>query len=190
MIRILLAAILLLLPTAAYGQDQDSPPTADTEEGANPLFEANFNEAPTYIKSESLTLLSEKRFLEYTGKVEVLHDGMRLTCDRLEALYTEDNKITKLYAFDNVFITKGENIRARSEKAEYDAATETVILTENPEIQQEGSVLTADLVRIYLEEDRSEAEGEVRVKLINTEEKEGKNQAGGGGARQQRSPLG
>ncbi|MCI5064295.1 hypothetical protein MRY87_01070 [bacterium] len=113
-----------------------------------------------------MTLFSEQRKVEYRKNVEVLHEDIKMTCDRLEALYTIDNAIDKIIAYDNVFIARENGTHARSEKALYEKASEIITLTVNPEVQEKGSVVTADIIRIYLKEDRSEAEGEVRVKLV------------------------
>ena len=105
----------------------------------------------------------------YSGNVEVKQGDMTLTSDLLEGKYDASNKIEELIAKQNVVIIKGEDIRAHGQRATYNAAEETLLLTENPELQQNGSVLTADLITIFLKENRSTAEGSVRVKLINEE---------------------
>lgn len=162
---------LSLSPTWASAEEAANNAQTNKEQG---LFSADFNKAPTYIKSKKMTLFSQDRKVEYQDNVEVLHEDMKLTCDKLEALYTEQNAIDKIFAYDNVFITRENGTQARSEKAVYEKATEVVTLTINPEVQENGSVVTADTIRIYLQEDRSEAEGEVRVKLVQQEpEKKG-----------------
>ncbi|MCB0318048.1 MAG: hypothetical protein KDD56_04775 [Bdellovibrionales bacterium] len=143
-----------------------------TDEAKKGLLGEDFGKQPTYVKSDTLTLKAEDHFFVYQGNVQVKQADMLLTADKMEGNYTEDNQIKDLTAVKNVVITKGINIRANSEKAFYDATNETVTLTENPELQQDGSVLTADKIIIFLEEDRSVAEGQVRVKLIENEEKD------------------
>lgn len=139
-------------------------------EPKNPLLDTDFSKAPTFIKSKSLVLHSESRKFEYLGNVEVKQGNMLMTCDTLEGFYDESNQIQKLNAKRNVVITKGEGIRATSEKAVYLREDETLTLTESPELLQEESVLTADVVRIFLKEDRSVAEGQVRVKLVQSKD--------------------
>lgn len=129
------------------------------------LFSADFNKEQTEITSDSLTLKAKKRLFVYTGNVHVTQGDLTITSDLLEGAYDINNKIQKLVAKKNVKITKGEGIKANSEKAVYVNKTETLELTENPSIDQDGSLLTADLIRIFLKEDRSEAEGTVRVRL-------------------------
>lgn len=140
--------------------------SANIPESERPLFEADFENAPTYIKAEQMTLSTSRRVVEYRKNVELIHEDMTLTCNRLEATYSPENVIQKITARDNVFIIRDEGTQARSELAVYDKATDTITLTINPEIQENGSIVNADTIRIFLKEDRSEAEGEVRVKLI------------------------
>ena len=123
-------------------------------------------DVPTIITSDAMTLNSKDKNFVYTGNVVLIKGDFRMTSDRLEGKYNDKQGIDELHAFDNINITKGENVKARSNKAVYDKATETMILTENPEVTQEQSILTSDIVRIFLKENRSTAEGHVRVKLI------------------------
>ncbi|MDC0358065.1 hypothetical protein OAO01_04550 [Oligoflexia bacterium] len=173
----------LLPPNGASSAASDNTDKVSSASGASAqgekkeehgLLNADFDNLPTYIKSDSLILKSNARVFEYTGHVHVKQGDMVLTCDLLEGTYDENNQIKQLIAMRNVFITKGEDVRARSERAIYDAPSETITLTENPELQQKESVLTADLIRIFLREDRSTAEGAVRVKMIEDKEKEEK----------------
>jgi lipopolysaccharide export system protein LptA len=171
---------LLFLSVAQPCHAQPRPSSAKAAPVASPKptskspLAGDFGNQPTFVKSDSLTLKSEKRIFTYTGNVEARQGDMTITCDTLEGTYTEQNKIATLTARSNVVIVKGPTIRAQGERADYQASSETIVLTENPELQQEGSVLTADLIRIYLKEDRSEAEGAVRVKLVKKEEQKGK----------------
>jgi len=162
-LAIILLAIGITNPLVLSAEQK----SASSAEG---LGTVDFGGAPTFITSETLTLLTQKRLLEYEGNVEVIHADLNLKCDLLQVIYDENNQIEELIALRNVFITKGPNIRARGERAVYEQADETLTLTENPELQQDGSVLTADRIRIFLAEDRSVAEGEVRVKLIRKDE--------------------
>lgn len=129
-------------------------------------FQQSAGKLPTFVKSDSLSLKSDTRTFTYSGNVEVTQGDMTLTAQAMDGNYDENNKIKQIIAKGNVLITKGPQIRATGEKAIYDADSETVVLTENPELQQDGSVLSADRIRIFLSDNRSVAEGTVRVKLI------------------------
>lgn len=155
--------------------------------GPGNLVGADFNKLPTYIKSDNLVLHSAERVFVYTGNVEVKQGDMTLTSLELEGVYDEKNQIKTLVAKNNVVIVKGEGIRATGEVATYVAGPETLTLTENPELTQEGSVLTADKITIFLNEDRSTAEGQVRVKLVQDEKnKEKKDDEDGAGKKKKK----
>jgi lipopolysaccharide transport protein LptA len=145
-----------------------SPASAEVAKKSkdNTLMSVNFEKGITTITSKELTLKSAERKFIYTGSVEVLKDDMTLKCDILEGMYGEDNQITDLVARNNVFITQGEGTKAKSNKAVYNKKNETVTLTENPEIEQKGSILSADKITMFIKEDRSTAEGTVKVKLV------------------------
>lgn len=132
--------------------------------------EIDLDDAPTFINSDSLTLKSADRVFEYSGKVEVKHGDLTLNSETLQGQYDDKNQITNMVARNNVVITKGEKIKATSQKAVYEKSTDTLTLTENPQVEQEGSMLTADVIKILLKEDRSIAEGSVRVKLLNKDQ--------------------
>ena len=142
-------------------------------------FSTDLRDKPTYIKAERLSLDSRARVFTYASGVEVQQGDLTLTCDALQGKYTEKNQIETMVAGGNVVITKGPTIRATSQKAIYDAAAQTITLTESPELQESESVLTADTVKIFLQEDRSAAEGQVRVKVVRPEEKPGGKEKGG-----------
>lgn len=153
--------------------DSKSPELAATpksQNAATAMFDKSMSKLPTFIKSDNLSLKSETRTFTYSGNVEVTQGDMTLTSQSMDGHYDENNKIQQLVAKGSVLITKGPLIRATGERAIYEAATETVVLTENPELQQDGSILSADRIRIYLNENRSVAEGTVRVKLIQKDQ--------------------
>ncbi len=163
MIKYFFLPLLLLIAVDAFAAPE---PAKKSSSPLDAIKGENSNE-PTFIDSDSLTLNSNDRVFTYLGNVKVTKGDMILTADRMEGSYTENNKINSLVAKKNVVIIKGPSIRATSEKATYDAAKEVVTLVENPEITQEGNTLSADVVKIFLAENRSVAEGQVRMKMLN-----------------------
>lgn len=120
---------------------------------------------PTFINSDSLTLNADDRVFVYSGNVEVRQGLMTLTCAEIVGRYNDRNQIDTIDARKDVVIVK-EDIQGTAQKAFFDAKTNTVTLTENPEVHQNGSILSADSITIFLNENRSVAEGTVRVKLV------------------------
>lgn len=163
-IRIVLVALLSVITVVADGTATPAP------EKENPFASAvspDFNKLPTFIKSDSLTLKHDERYFVYTGNVEVKHGDLTMTAQTLEGFYDQNNKVQRLIAKNSVVITKGDNIRGTCELATYEAAGELLTLSQNPELTQDGSVLTGDTIKVYLKENRSEATGQVRVKMVD-----------------------
>ncbi len=133
------------------------------------MGDKEFGKLPTFVKSDTLTLKGTERVFAYQGNVEVQQGDMILTAAEVEGSYDENNRIKNLTAKENVVIIKGEGIRASGERAIFDNEAQIVTLTENPELQQDGSVLTADVIKVFLAENRSAAEGNVRVKLVKSD---------------------
>ncbi len=133
------------------------------------LVDKDFGKKITVVNADTLTLFSEKRKFIYEGNVTVVQGDMTMESELLEGNYTETNEIETLVAKKNVHIIKGEGIEASSQRADYNSSDETLLLTEDPEINQKDSILTADQVKIFLNEDRSVAEGDVRVKMVQAE---------------------
>jgi len=117
-----------------------------------------------------MNLNTKNNRFTYTGNVVLDKGDFHMTSKRLEGKYNEEQGIDELEAHENVEITKGANVKAHSNKAVYDKNTETMILTDNPEVNQNESILTADIVHIFLHQNRSTAEGNVRVKLVENNE--------------------
>ena len=141
---------------------------ANKQSGAQKLTAVppDFDELPTIIKSNSLSVNSDKQVFQYLGNVEVKKGDMTLTAEKLDGTYDQNNQIKTLVARNNVVITKGDSIRATSKTATYEKSTDTMVLTDSPEIHQNDSILTADIIKIFLQENRSVAEGQVNMKLI------------------------
>lgn len=132
------------------------------EESASLKFKKS-NE-PTYISSANLAVDNIKRIFIYSGNVTIKQAELTMSSATLEGSYDKENQIDVMTAKGDVFITS-KDITASSQLAVYDAKTSIITLTKNPEVTQHGSTITADLIRIYVDEDRSEADGEVKVRM-------------------------
>ena len=175
--------LALTLATAAPAWAQPATPAAATGSSSmdtlssSSLFDQklkddSFNKAPTNIKSDSLTINAKERVFTYKGNVEVTQGDMTLIAKTIEGIYTEDGRINKLVARGDVVITK-QDIKATSQLATYDAPSAIVTLSENPQLQQKDSILIADRIKVFLNENRSQAEGSVRVTVVNDKEDKG-----------------
>ncbi len=168
-----LASALLLLChlSPAYSQS-NSEASSLSALGSSSLFgsaaqDKDFGKLPTNITSDTLSLNAKSRVFVYKGNVVVTQGDMTLTSKVVEGNYNEQNQIQKIVAKGDVVITK-QDIKATSQLATYDAVSSIVTLTDNPQLQQGESALIADRIKVYLNEDRSQAEGNVRVTFVKT----------------------
>lgn len=168
-----LTTLLILLSTIpdAFSQS-NSEGTSLGALGSSSLFgntakDKDFGKLPTNITSDTLSLNAKDRVFVYKGNVVVTQGDMTLTSKVVEGNYNDQNQIQKIVAKGDVVITKQE-IKATSQLATYDAVSSIVTLTDNPQLQQGESVLIADRIKVYLNEDRSQAEGNVRVTFVKT----------------------
>lgn len=135
--------------------------------------EATGKGGPLYIKSDSLELNSKDRVFTYRGNVEMVRDDVTITSHSVEGRYDAQNRLETVLCVGNVVVTKGEGMKATADRGLYKVAAGVVELTEGPELYREGNVLAADRIIVYLNEDRSEAEGNVRVKVIKSNDAAG-----------------
>lgn len=160
-------AALTLTPSASSAQSGGaSAPSSILDPKA---FDSSFGKLPTNITSDALTFNAKDRVFAYQGNVQVTQGDMRLTSKTLEGTYNEKNELQKLVAKGDVLITK-QDIQATGQIASYDAVAAIVTLTDNPQLQQKESILRADKIKIFLNENRSQAEGDVRVTFVNTKD--------------------
>lgn len=168
----LILSTALLRPPSCLAQN-DSKPSSLNSLNSNALLGDSFNDKdfgklPTNITSDTLTLHAKNRIFVYKGNVVVTQGDMKLTSNEIEGNYNEQNQIQKIVAKGDVVITK-QDIEATSQRAIYDAVSSIVTLTDNPQLKQGESVLIADRIKVLLNENRSQAEGNVRVTFVKTE---------------------
>lgn len=126
----------------------------------------NNKDAPTIITSDLLDLDTKKREFVYTGNVIVIQDDLKITCEKLLGIYDANNEIKSLTALTNVVITKGVDIRALSQRADYDPKADMIKLTENPSLQRGGSELRSEIIKIFISTEKTVAEGRVQMKVL------------------------
>lgn len=165
--RITALTCLLTLTSSVYAQNNPSGSVSNLMDSKG--FDDSFGKLPTNITSDSLAFNAKDRIFAYTGNVQVTQGDMRLTSKTLEGTYSEKNELLKLVAKGDVFIAK-QDIQATGQIASYDAVAAIVTLTENPQLQQKESILRADKIKIFLNENRSQAEGDVRVTFVNSKD--------------------
>ena len=126
-------------------------------------------DAPLTIRSDSLDFDAKARVFVYKDNVEIKKGALLITAKLVTGTYGEDNKLLTIVCENDVVITKGEEMKATANRAIYKVPEGIVELTEGPELQNGANALTADKIKLFIEEDRSEASGDVRVKVIKSQ---------------------
>lgn len=159
--------------SSKQGTKSDSP----SGSGAKPsrssivnLGSAPKRDEPVYVSSDKLAIDTEKREFVYSGNVKVVQGPVTINSEEMVGNYDADDKIERIVAKKNVTIFKEPDLRATSQAATYQAKTGIVTLTENPHLFQGGSDLAADKITIDLNTNKSSAEGQVRMKVIKSEQ--------------------
>ncbi len=125
---------------------------------------------PIYVSSDTLSLDAKKRIFTYKGNVEAFQADLFITAEEMIGTYDENNRLKEVVCHSDVVVTRGDRLRAIANKAVYDVANQNIVLSEGPEVIERSNALSADRITLYIDEDRSEAEGRVRVKLIREQE--------------------
>jgi lipopolysaccharide transport protein LptA len=162
-------------PVKPAAPNANKPAEKVTEKKRSPFREALSNgsdaaekNVPTTITSDELSLDAKTHIFTYRKNVEVIKGDVHITADVMVGKYNDKNELQVITCDDNVVITRGDTLRATSNKGVYDVPKGTVVLTESPELNDKGNILNADVVTVYVDEDKSEAEGHVRVKVVKS----------------------
>jgi lipopolysaccharide export system protein LptA len=166
--KYLLSLLILFLSTSVFSQEEKGKGIKQALAGGG-----GGSKDPVFIQSDTLNLDSKGRIFTYRGNVHVLRGDLEITSDVLVGKYSENQELENILCRGNVVVTRGEGMRATSNRAFYNVQSSKIELTEEPELNRGGNVLAADKIIVFVNEDRSEAEGNVRVKVLKAEEGEG-----------------
>ncbi|MCC6806538.1 MAG: hypothetical protein IT381_03865 [Deltaproteobacteria bacterium] len=137
-----MTALLLALSLSA------TPPATD------PL-RANLGASknPWDFACDEIKLFNKENRTQCRGHVVVKRDDIKITCDLFEAFTDEKNNLRKMVCLENVVMQRGEG-RSTSEKAEFEADSQTLILSGNPIVRQGGNEFKGDVIVYDLKNDR------------------------------------
>ena len=119
-------------------------------------------ETITEITSNHLVFDYGEKLAVFTGNVVVTDPDMQLSSDLLRVFMTENDEIRRIEAEGNVVI-KMEGMHSQSGRADYVPDTGELVLTKQPQVSREGSIMQAVKFTYYQLEKRLEADGQVRV---------------------------
>ena len=131
------------------------------------------NEEPIQIVADELISYNEDKYAEFIGNVKVTQGNFTITSDKLRIDYQgelldnekkggDEELLKKIIATGNVKITS-EQFNAEAEKAEYDTATMTVILSgENAKVISGKNSITGSKITL------NQKSGQVKVESSGT----------------------
>ncbi len=134
--------------------------------------------APIEITSDALEVHQAENLAIFSGAVVAGQGTLRLTADRLDVYYTQQEgtedpgtgDIRNMQAHGNVFISNGTET-AQGEQAEYDVAAGTITMTGSVVLTQGQNVISGQRLVIHVDEGQGRMEG--RVKSIFSPQKNG-----------------
>lgn len=143
-------------------------------QGAAP--EANAN--PIVIKSDTLEADDAQNRITFTGSVKAKKDDLVIECREMVVFYRDSRdetadrqgrtEIDRIVATGEVRIERAQGGTATAGKAVYFQETEKVVLTENPVVKKGRDHVEGHRITLFLEEDRSIAEGSEEEKVTAT----------------------
>ena len=153
---IALVAAAAVLAHAAWAADEPKTGQAENE--------------PIQIVADELTSYNEEKYAEFIGNVKVTQGKFSITSDKLRIYYQgelldnekkggDEGLLKKIIATGNVKITS-EQYYAEAEKAEYDTATTTVILSgENAKVISGKNSISGSKITLNQKSGRVKVEG-------------------------------
>lgn len=117
---------------------------------------------PVDIKAQLFELLGNRNQASYKGKVQVKHRTLLLKCDELTAYYAQGNaqQVQRVECVGNVEAVDGDR-SARGERADFDVASGTLVVTGAPEARQGVNYMRGTKVTLTL--------GNRRIRVENAE---------------------
>ncbi|MGR3467290.1 MAG: lipopolysaccharide transport periplasmic protein LptA [Shimia sp.] len=147
MLRTLLACLILASPAAA--QVGLSGLTTDAS-------------APLEIAADNLAVDNGDGTATFTGNVVIGQGELRLAAPRVEVFYSTDGGISRLVASGGITLaTAAEAVEAA--RADYDLASDEIVLTGDVLLTQGQSAVSAERMRINTEVGTAQLEGRVRT---------------------------
>lgn len=148
----------------AVAANEKAPPTTGFGD-----FSFTSRKEPIQVVSERLDFDYNRRRTVFRGNVEVTQGDIQLVSDILTVDYAQvgdQNQMREVTADGHVVITQGAR-KAAGDRAVYDQASRTLVLTGNAVLTEGSNQVNGDTIVVYPDESRMEVKGENRrVKVI------------------------
>ncbi|HTN72941.1 MAG TPA: lipopolysaccharide transport periplasmic protein LptA [Methylomirabilota bacterium] len=160
--------IILLLSSSTIALTASAPAKDETKKkDSGTTFEFNKKD-PIYITSDWMEVDQKKNTVTYKGRVVTVQADMTMRSETLIAYYDPEMKQMKqIVAEGKVNAVQGDRV-ATGEKAVFDNTAKTVTLTGNPVMRQGNSQVTGIRVIYFVDQDRSIAEGDGKIRVQAT----------------------
>jgi lipopolysaccharide transport protein LptA len=123
-----------------------------------PAQEGGSPSKPTVITSDKFTIDTSQKEGRFSGNVVVTGADLKITCRDLKIFFKEDNSIDRLLAEGDVVINQPNRI-TKSGRAEYFGSERKIILTDAPEVNDNGKIVSAKEITYWLDSERMETGG-------------------------------
>ena len=122
---------------------------------------------PITITSNNMEARKKENLVIFRGDVVAQQKDYTLYSRELHVYYADGQEIKEMIATGDVRIVQADKV-ATGEKAVYTKVNRAVVLTGNPQVEQDCDVVKGEKIIIYLDEDKSvvEGSGDNRVKVI------------------------
>src|SRR3989337_87874 len=113
---------------------------------------------PITITSNTMEARKKENVIIFKGDVVAQQKEYTLYSKELSVYYADGKEIKEMVATGSVKIVQLNKV-ATGEKAVYNRETRLVVLTGNPQVEQDCDVVKGDKITIFLDEDKSLVEG-------------------------------
>ncbi|MEK6539701.1 MAG: lipopolysaccharide transport periplasmic protein LptA [Deltaproteobacteria bacterium] len=137
-----------------------APSLAEDKTAAN-------TDQPITITSNNMEARKKENLVIFRGDVVAQQKDYTLYSRELHVYYADGQEIKEMIATGDVRIVQSDKV-ATGEKAVYTKVNRAVVLTGNPQVEQDCDVVKGEKIIMYLDEDKSvvEGSGDNRVKVI------------------------
>ncbi len=119
--------------------------------------------APVEVTADQLSVNQSDGTALYSGNVVIGQGEMRLAAPRVLVVYAEtENRIERMEATGGVTLVSGEEA-AEAERADYNIAQGTVVMSGNVLLTQGDNALTAERMVVNIEAGTAQMTGRVRT---------------------------
>ena len=135
-----------------------TPAASASASAAAPAATAIPKEAlkPIDIDADVFEVSGKEKRGVFRGNVVARQGDVTIRAERVEATYSKEVKgITKAVADGGVTVTSGTKV-GKSNRAEFDNETRTIILTGEPRLWEEGSVVEGKTITFHVDDGRVE----------------------------------